>query len=90
MIDFLIANPFIYDKSLREYKVTAAKTAKWEQLAKDLGVDHFGLIKWYESMRTMYGRITSLCGDSLIQDCLPLSDTVLYKLLQSLPQNIKS
>jgi hypothetical protein len=59
VIDFLIANPFIYDKSLREYKVTAAKTAKWQQLAKDLGVDHFGLIKWYESMRTMYGRITS-------------------------------
>lgn len=59
VIDFLIANPFIYDKSLREYKVTASKTAKWEQLAKDLGVDHFGLIKWYESMRTMYGRITS-------------------------------
>jgi hypothetical protein len=59
VVDFLIANPLIYDKTQREYKSNLAKQLKWESLAKDLGYEAYQLIRWYESMRTQYGRLTA-------------------------------
>jgi hypothetical protein len=59
VVDFLIANPMIYDKTQREYKSNQAKQLKWESLAKDLGYEAHQLVRWYESMRTQYGRLTS-------------------------------
>ena len=68
MVEWLEANPIIYDKKLRTYKDTALKERIWQDIANDIGKPVVLLKTWYASMRSRYGRLSKKkSGDGATQ-----------------------
>lgn len=59
IVNWLRENPILYNKKLREYSTGGTRKQKlWEDKAADLGCSTTQLYRWWESMRTMYGKLT--------------------------------
>ena len=62
--DWLIDNPVLYSKGLRDYKDTFKKQRLWEKKAAELNLEPSILQTWYKSMRTRLSKLTkSKSGD---------------------------
>ena len=57
IIDFLIANPSLYSKRLAGFKLVDQKDELWERHAQKMETTVPDLRTWYNSMRTMLGRL---------------------------------
>lgn len=57
MVEWLEANPILYNKKLKTYKDTSKKDTLWREKALEMGKDVIILKTWYTSLRTRYGRL---------------------------------
>ena len=74
-IDFLKANPCLYNRRAVRYREGQTKTALKEQLIAELGVSMERYDVWYKSMRTEVGRLkhfTTKSGGVLYNKMTPL------------------
>lgn len=57
--DWLLLNPMLYTKGMKEYRNTPKKIRMWELKAQEYGLESVAMLKtWYESIRTKVGKIT--------------------------------
>ena len=62
MVEWLEANPILYNKKLKTYKDTAKKEALWREKALEMQKEEALLKTWYTSLRTRYGRLRKFCS----------------------------
>ncbi|XP_024859656.1 uncharacterized protein LOC108230484 [Kryptolebias marmoratus] len=62
MVEWLVGNPILYNRKLKNYKRTTRKEALWREKAEEIGKDVLILKTWYTSLRTRYGRLKKLCS----------------------------
>ena len=58
LLDFLQANPAIYDKTMKEYKLAGKKEALWQVQANLMGLKKDEIKLWFTTQRTLYGKLT--------------------------------
>jgi hypothetical protein len=59
IVQWLQENPILYNKKLREFSTGGPKKKQlWETKAAELGCTATQLFRWWESMRTMYGKLS--------------------------------
>ncbi|XP_071177478.1 uncharacterized protein [Mytilus edulis] len=64
MIEWLEANPVLYNKKLNLYKDTAKKEKLWRDKAVEMGKSVDVLKIWYSSLRSRYGKLKKLRSGS--------------------------
>ena len=64
MIEWLEANPVLYNKKLNLYKDTVKKEKLWRDKAVEMGKSVDVLKIWYSSLRSRYGKLKKLRSGS--------------------------
>ena len=60
IIEWLLQNPILYAKGMKEYKDTQKKQRMWEKKAKELNLESAKILQtWYKSMRTRLSKLTN-------------------------------
>ena len=68
LVEWIKDNPMLYDKSLTDYRKAAKKREMWTIKAESLGLTYEQIMTWYDSRRTLYGKI---CGTKSGQAAKP-------------------
>lgn len=88
MAEWLLNHPFVYTKSMKEYKNISKKNRLWDNKAEELDVESSDILKtWYGSMRTRIGKITEKKSGSAKKD-LTERDTFLMQHFRFLTTHI--
>ena len=58
VVEYLKENPILYNRKLKEYKDKTKRDACWGIMAERLGISTEDIKKWFQSMRTVYGKVT--------------------------------
>ena len=59
VVEYLKENPILYNRKLKEYKDKSKRDACWEVMAERIGISTEDIKKWFQSMRTVYGKVTT-------------------------------
>ena len=58
LLEFLQANPSIYDKTMTDYKLTGKKEALWQVQADLMGLTKDDIKLWFTTQRTLYRKLS--------------------------------
>ena len=58
VVEYLKENPILYNRKLKEYKDKTKRDACWRIMAERIGISTDDIKKWFQSMRTVYGKVT--------------------------------
>ena len=69
MGEWLRLNPYLYTKSMKDYKNSQKKLRLWEEKTAEMGLDSVASLKtWYESIRTKVGKVSTKKSGSASKD----------------------
>ena len=58
LLDLLHSNPCIYDKTMRDYKLTVKKESLWQTQANLMGLSKQDVQQWFRTQRTLFGKLS--------------------------------
>ena len=59
IMEYLKDNPILYNRKMKEYKDKSKCDACLEVMAKRIGISTDDIKKWFRSMHTVYGKVTT-------------------------------